>query len=60
MSKEEVKSPCISVCAMDESTGFCQGCFRTVEEIEQWWDLAPAQQREIVEKASEREAQLFD
>ena len=57
---EEVQSPCISVCAMDESTGFCQGCFRTAEEIEQWWDLAPAQQKEIVEKASAREAALFD
>jgi uncharacterized protein len=56
----EVKSPCISVCTMDEATGFCQGCYRTLEEISQWWDLSADQQRNVVAKASEREAQQFD
>lgn len=60
MAKEEVKSPCISVCAMDETTGLCQGCYRTIEEIEKWWDLDATQQQEIIEKASEREADMFD
>jgi len=60
MSKEEVQSPCISVCTINEDTGLCVGCFRTIEEIEQWWDLPPAKQREIVEKASARETQLFE
>ena len=60
MPKEEVQSPCISVCTINEDTGLCVGCFRTIEEIEQWWDLAPAKQREIVEKASAREANLFE
>jgi uncharacterized protein len=58
--KPEVESPCISVCAMDEKTGLCQGCYRTAEEIEKWWDLDNAQKEEIVQKASMREAQLFD
>ena len=31
-----VPSPCISVCRMDPDTGFCQGCFRTLEEIAAW------------------------
>lgn len=57
---EETQSPCIGVCAMDESTGFCQGCFRTIEEIQQWWDLDPAARAEINEKVSLREAELFD
>ena len=29
-------SPCISVCVVDEPTGFCKGCWRTVDEIAQW------------------------
>ncbi|MGE0099104.1 MAG: DUF1289 domain-containing protein [Hydrogenophaga sp.] len=31
-----VPSPCISICKMDAATGWCQGCFRTLEEIAQW------------------------
>lgn len=57
---EEVPSPCISVCAMNEATGLCLGCYRTIEEIEQWWDLDSAQKQEVVQKAGLREAQLFD
>jgi predicted Fe-S protein YdhL (DUF1289 family) len=60
MSKVEVQSPCISVCTINEDTGLCVGCFRTIEEIEQWWELPTAKQREIIEKASEREANLFE
>ena len=33
-----VLSPCISVCDMDEKSGYCKGCFRTREEIE-WWTI---------------------
>ncbi len=29
-------SPCISVCRMMETTGLCEGCHRTIEEIVQW------------------------
>ena len=60
MSKDEVQSPCISVCTINEDTGLCVGCFRTIEEIEQWWDMPSEKQREIVEKASAREAHLFE
>tara|TARA_X000000368_G_C23057758_1_gene724813 strand:+ start:3293 stop:3460 length:168 start_codon:yes stop_codon:yes gene_type:complete len=33
---EEIKSPCISVCSIDEDSGFCVACNRTSEEIEKW------------------------
>lgn len=52
---EEVSSPCISVCAMDDVTGLCLGCYRTDAEIEQWWELKPAEQQEIVDKAAARQ-----
>ena len=29
-------SPCISVCQMDEQTGWCVGCLRSIEEIGAW------------------------
>ncbi len=31
-----VKSPCINVCRMSPHTGWCEGCFRTLDEIVQW------------------------
>ncbi len=31
-----VPSPCISVCRIDPSTGWCEGCYRTVDEIARW------------------------
>ena len=31
-----VPSPCISVCRMSPVTGWCLGCFRTIDEIVAW------------------------
>ncbi|RHX88935.1 DUF1289 domain-containing protein [Leptospira stimsonii] len=31
-----VRSPCNKICSMDFETGFCEGCFRTIEEIGNW------------------------
>ena len=31
-------SPCISVCKMDEDTGFCEGCARSSNEKILWKD----------------------
>ena len=45
---------------MNEATGLCLGCYRTAEEIEQWWDLDNAQKQDVVQKANLREAELFD
>ncbi|MBS7808277.1 DUF1289 domain-containing protein [Variovorax sp. PCZ-1] len=50
-------SPCISVCQMDKTTGWCKGCYRTIEEIIAWgqgsealktsvWQALPARHRQ--------------
>jgi predicted Fe-S protein YdhL (DUF1289 family) len=31
-----VASPCISVCRIDEASGLCVGCLRTLDEIAAW------------------------
>ena len=38
-TQTEVQSPCIGVCSMDASTGFCHGCYRTIDEIKTWSDM---------------------
>lgn len=35
-SRGSIPSPCISVCSIDDTTGFCRGCLRTAKEVEQW------------------------
>ena len=35
-------SPCIKVCKIDEKSGLCIGCYRSIKEISMWsklnWD----------------------
>jgi predicted Fe-S protein YdhL (DUF1289 family) len=33
---DDVPSPCINVCRMDDATGLCAGCYRTLDEIACW------------------------
>ena len=56
----DIESPCIGVCAMDEATGFCQGCYRTIEEIQGWWDLDSMQKQVVVDEANARLEQQFN
>ena len=60
MADKEIQSPCIGVCSMDDSTGLCQGCYRTMDEIQGWWDLDNMQKQAVIDIASEREEQAFD
>jgi len=38
MSKENIISPCVSVCKTDPISGFCYGCGRTDDEKKLWKD----------------------
>ncbi len=42
-----VASPCISVCRMDDATGLCIGCLRTLDEIAVWSELDDDARREV-------------
>lgn len=35
-----VPSPCIGVCWLNETTGLCEGCLRSGEEIRDWMIMA--------------------
>ncbi|MCF8707970.1 DUF1289 domain-containing protein [Rhizorhapis sp. SPR117] len=49
-----IESPCNRTCTIDESTGWCIGCGRTIEEIIEWGPASDAQKREIVAGLEER------
>ena len=44
---QAVPSPCNSICRMDEPTGWCQGCARTLPEIAAWAGLNEADKRRV-------------
>jgi len=56
--QEEVQSPCIGVCSIDETSGYCQGCYRTIDEIKSWWDMSPPEQTQLVTELEQRQSQL--
>ena len=55
-----VPSPCINVSRMDEATGWCEGCARTIDEIAAWSSLDDARKREVWKRLPERRAQLAE
>lgn len=59
MSKQTIDSPCIGVCSMDDLSGLCMGCFRTMDEIQNWWDMDDAGKQAVIEQASVRESSVF-
>ena len=59
MGIEDIVSPCIGVCSMNEA-GLCAGCYRTVEEIREWWNMSDAERDAVMNTLSEREESTFD
>jgi predicted Fe-S protein YdhL (DUF1289 family) len=47
-------SPCIGVCRIDEATGWCQGCLRTLDEIADWPLLSVREKDTLLVRLAER------
>ena len=48
-------SPCISICKLNKSTGFCDGCFRTINEISQWPLMTDVERKSLLETLIQRQ-----
>jgi predicted Fe-S protein YdhL (DUF1289 family) len=53
MSDDEPRSPCISVCVLDDDD-ICMGCYRSSSEITDWFMATNEQKREVLRQARER------
>ena len=51
---QTVSSPCTSVCQMDEATGWCAGCLRTLDEIACWSVLDEAEKQAVALQLGQR------
>jgi len=49
-----VASPCINVCKLNATTGLCDGCRRSIDEIASWSSYSPAQKRAVLKQLPAR------
>jgi uncharacterized protein len=54
MGIEDIVSPCIGVCAINVNNGFCHGCYRTVEEIREWWNMTDEEREKVMGTLDQR------
>ncbi|HEY9322567.1 MAG TPA: DUF1289 domain-containing protein [Candidatus Methylopumilus sp.] len=54
-----IESPCIGVCTINKEHQFCEGCFRSKDEISEWIRLSDDQKKEINQLAAQRQINLI-
>jgi predicted Fe-S protein YdhL (DUF1289 family) len=55
-----VRSPCVSICAIDEARGMCRGCLRTLDEISHWLEYSSAEKRAVLERIEQRKTEFTE
>ncbi|KJS37358.1 MAG: Fe-S oxidoreductase [Hyphomonas sp. BRH_c22] len=58
MTDQPIKTPCIKVCAIDATTGWCLGCGRTLPEIGRWMAMGGDARDDVMAALPGRVSQL--
>ena len=53
-----VRSPCINICQIDDASGWCVGCGRTLDEIARWGITDDADRDAVMAELPARIARL--
>jgi len=53
VSDTEPRSPCVSICALDVDD-ICIGCYRSADEVTDWFLADEEEKQAILERARER------
>ncbi|XKH01209.1 DUF1289 domain-containing protein [Marinobacter nauticus] len=56
-TSDKVRSPCVSVCALDEND-ICIGCQRSGDEILRWTSMTNQERRDVLRLVAEREKKV--
>lgn len=48
LARQKIKSPCVQICMIDPSTGWCEGCFRSLSEIGGWMRFSPEERDRVL------------
>ncbi|WP_081104197.1 DUF1289 domain-containing protein [Leptospira weilii] len=54
-----IRSPCNKICIMDFESGYCQGCFRTIDEIGNWSRYSDSERENLFLKLKVRKEEIF-
>ena len=52
-----IPSPCVSVCQVDDATGCCLGCHRSIDEIRDWPILTAEEKTAVLARVAARKAE---
>ncbi len=55
-NRDEIASPCVSICTLDATGDYCTGCYRTLDEIGRWARYSPDEKRAVVAVLPQRRA----
>jgi uncharacterized protein len=53
-----LETPCINVCLLDDATGLCAGCGRSIDEIARWSAMSDRERSDIMALLPERVTRL--
>lgn len=53
-----VPSPCINVCTIDEESGLCLGCARSLREVAQWKRMSEEQKQAVINQLPARKQKM--
>jgi predicted Fe-S protein YdhL (DUF1289 family) len=53
---QPIQSPCTGVCTIDQVTGLCTGCGRTIDEIARWAQMPDDERQRIMASLPDRHA----
>jgi uncharacterized protein len=53
-----LETPCVNICLLDNETGLCLGCGRTIAEIAGWAGMSDAERRAVMATLPERMERL--
>ena len=56
---DEIQSPCINICRFNNQTGLCEGCKRTMDEIENWPFYSDSEKLLVLEKIDIRKISIL-
>ena len=48
------ESPCIGLCELDETSMFCKGCYRSINEITDWKTFSEKKKEKILKLLKKR------
>lgn len=53
-AQQDVESPCVRACMIDQVHGYCVGCWRTLIEISYWHKYDAAQKHAVLAETETR------